>query len=110
MHYKVSTTLLSFSKKLWNMKTSHNCLFFLWLAEKRSLVLLCRKLFLCTSNSELFTFFQVYIKHAIHMKDLRGRNTGLAEAGLVDWMSASHGTGATSLTANYLPHVCTSEF
>ena len=44
------------------------------------------------------------------MKDLRGRNTGLAEAGLVDWMSASHGTGAPSLTANYSPNVCTSEF
>ena len=54
--------------------------------------------------------FQVYIKHAIHMKYLRGRNSGLAEVGLVDWMSASHGTGAPSLTANNLPHVCTSKF
>ena len=99
------------SQTIMEHETSHICLFFLWLDEKSYAV--------CYHGGNYFSdrvilkylfLFQVYIKHAIHMKDLRGRNIGLAEVGLVDWMSASHGTGAPSLTANNLPHVCTSEF
>ena len=105
-------------KKLWNMKTSHICPFPSGWVKKVPLLYQADVKWGAHTGTyfpvrvilKYLLLFQVYIKHAIHMKDLRGSNTGLAEVGLVDWMSASHGTGAPNLAANYLPHVCTSEF
>ena len=100
--------LVYHSQNIMEHKTSHIvCLFFLCLDEKSYHA---ENYFSDRVILKYLLLFQVYIKHAIHMKDLRGRNSGLAEVGLVEWMSASHGTGAPSLTANNLPHVCTSEF